>query len=127
MPCLQLTYPAGQPGQRKYSAIRVGPEEAVEVGLGDGFERSEVLDPGVADQQIQAAELGYHRADQFVGLRHVTDIGRESRRGTPVVAEVVDERMTHIVAPRTTCMTAVRRSSSCATDGTWRTTPTSSR
>jgi hypothetical protein len=35
-----------------------------------------VLYPGVADQQIQAAELGFHRADQLVGLRHVTDIGR---------------------------------------------------
>jgi len=54
--------------------------------------RSEVLDPSVADQQIQAAELGYHRADQLVGLRHVADIGRESRRGTPVVAEFADER-----------------------------------
>jgi hypothetical protein len=47
----------------------VGLKEAIEVGLGDGFQRSEVLDPGVADQQIQAAELGYHRADQLVGLR----------------------------------------------------------
>ena len=28
-----------------------------------------MLDPGVADQRIQAAELGYHRADQLVGLR----------------------------------------------------------
>jgi hypothetical protein len=58
----------------------VGLEEAVEIGLGNGFQRSEVLDSGVADQQIQAAELGYHRADQLVGLRHVTDIGREGRR-----------------------------------------------
>ena len=52
-----------------------------------------MLDPGVADQQIQAAELGYDRADQLVGLRRVADIGRESRRGTPVVAEFADERI----------------------------------
>jgi hypothetical protein len=52
-----------------------------------------VLDPGVADQQIQAAELGYHRADQPVGLRHVADICRECRRGAPAVAEFADERV----------------------------------
>jgi hypothetical protein len=46
----------------------VGLEEEIEVGLGDGLERSEVLDPGVADQQVQAAELRHHRADQLVGL-----------------------------------------------------------
>jgi hypothetical protein len=36
------------------------------------------------------------RADelpQLVGLRRVTDIARESLRGTPVVAEFADERI----------------------------------
>jgi hypothetical protein len=66
------------PGDEQLSG-HVGLKEAIEVGLGDGFQRSEVLDPGVADRQIQAAEPGFHRAGQLVGLRRVTDIGRESR------------------------------------------------
>ena len=54
-------------------------------GLGDGFQRSELLDAGVADQQVQAAELRYHRADQLVGLRRVGDVAREGRRGPPLI------------------------------------------
>jgi hypothetical protein len=41
-----------------------------------------VLDPGVADQQGQAAEFRYHRADQLVGPCRVGDVAREGRGGT---------------------------------------------
>jgi len=40
-----------------------------------------------------AAELRYHRADQFMGLRRVGDVAREGRCGPPVFAEFADERV----------------------------------
>ena len=50
-----------------------------------------MLDAGVADQQVQAAELRYHRADQLVGLRRVADVAGEGRRGPSLVGQFADE------------------------------------
>jgi hypothetical protein len=69
----------------------VGLKEEIEVGLGDRLQRSEVLDAGVADQQVQAAELRYHCADQLMGLRGVADVAEEGRRGPPLVGQFADE------------------------------------
>ena len=71
--------------------------------------------------------------ERFDNVRNAIDAARRAGVSRIVYTSIVNAstaQMTladDIAAPRTTCVTAVRRSSSCATDGTWRTTPTSSR
>jgi len=50
-------------------------KHAVEIGLRDRVQGAEILDAGIACQQLEPAEIFHHARYQFGGLCRVADVG----------------------------------------------------
>ena len=68
-------------------------KHTVEISLCDRIKGAEILDAGIACQQIEPTEFRHHTLYQFSGLRHVADVGPEGGQLVPVATQFADQRI----------------------------------
>ena len=66
-------------------------KHAVEIGLRDRVQGAEILDAGIAGQQIEPTEVRHHPRYQVIGLCHVADVGLERGHLVAVGTQLADQ------------------------------------
>ena len=68
-------------------------KHTVEIGLRDRLQSTEILNAGIAGQQIEPTEVRHHALYQFSGLRRVADVGPVRGDLVAVATQLTDQRI----------------------------------
>ena len=79
------------------NTLQIDPQHGVEIGLADLQELGGLDDPGVVDQDVEAAECRERLIDQALRLPGIADIGLDELRPTAraLIASAAFDRRRH--------------------------------